>query len=169
MIFLQFLHSRDLHRDNPCPTLMQFQQLAFLCVISRLATDYPVFCWCSGSSSVWSTRKYTSIGFCPDFSPPLFLKGSFSLSPFPWTVFKIFCPPFIFVFCQGISFYVRIFASFPRVLLAPIPPKCHPCLEVDDVGITLIHLRPIVITLLQYSTIQYSLFNEGDVITQWVI
>ena len=36
---------RDLHCpcDNPCPTLVQFQHLAFLCIMFLLAADYPVF------------------------------------------------------------------------------------------------------------------------------
>ena len=43
MFLLQFLYPRDLHCDTTCPTLEQFQHLAFLCIISCLVTDYPVF------------------------------------------------------------------------------------------------------------------------------
>ena len=83
MFLLQFLQSRDLHRDTLCLTLVQFQHLAFLCIIFRLATDYPVFVadllqwrlFCS------SELKHTQVGFCPDLNPPLFRpKSSFSFS-----------------------------------------------------------------------------------------
>lgn len=80
MFLLQFLQSRDLHCDTLCLTLVQFQNLAFLCIILRLATDYPVF-GAVEALVFFRIEVHASIGFYFDFNPLLFRpKSSFSFS-----------------------------------------------------------------------------------------